>query len=66
MLSKRTLELAIEQIENAVYRHSQIPHDPMYKDFLIAYAELHLEMGNFKADNTCKIIAETETTNMRE
>jgi hypothetical protein len=66
MLSKRTLELAIEQMESAIYKHSQIPHDPLYKDLIFAYGELRIELTGFKADEASRIIVETETKDMNE
>lgn len=67
MLSKTTLELAIELIGQAVYTHSSIPHDPLYRNYVTAYGELRDELKKLEEGHRiCSIIVETETKNMSE
>jgi hypothetical protein len=44
MLSKKTLELAAESVSFAAYQHSNIPHDPLFRDLTAAYKELKDEL----------------------
>lgn len=66
MLSKKTLELAIEAIGFAAYEHVNIPHDPLFHDLAKAYSELKKELRELEGHETCSIIVETETKNMSE
>jgi hypothetical protein len=50
MLSKRTLELAIESVGFAAYKHADIPHDPLFHDLTAAYSELKKEMKKEKVE----------------
>lgn len=47
MLSKKTLELLINITGQEVYKHSQIPHDPILSDWTTAYRELTVLLKDY-------------------
>jgi hypothetical protein len=44
MLSRKTLELAIEAVSFAAYKHADISHDPLFHDLTFAWKELKDEL----------------------